>query len=148
MWQAYTGVELKKLRGHECDVTNVSFTNDGSRIVSVSDDDKCIKIWDAVTGADLTTVAIKTLAVSESYKFERNYSSAYIARFDKTLYGSRIISTITDKTIGVYDSVLCSKILEFEGTSEVTLVMLHNNGKLIITGGKDGTLSIWDITVY
>ena len=147
IWQAYTGIELKKLRGHAFDVTNVSFTNDGSRIVSISDEDKCIKIWDAVTGADLTAVAVKALSVSESYKFEKNYSSAYIARFDKNLYGSRIISISGEKTIAVYDSFLCSKILEFEGTSEVSLVLFHQDGERIISGCKDGNLSIWDITI-
>jgi WD40 repeat protein len=116
--------------------------------VSNSDEDKCVKIWDAVTGADLTAVGVKALSVSESYKFEKNYSSSYIARFDKDLYGSRIVSILGEKSIAVYDSFLCSKILEFEGTSEASLVLLHQDGKRIITGCKDGNLTIWDITVY
>ena len=45
MWDASTGVELKKLKGHTGQVNSVAFSCDGSRIVSGSQD-KSVRVWD------------------------------------------------------------------------------------------------------
>ena len=45
VWDASTGVELKKLKGHTGWVDSVAFSCDGSRIVSGSED-KSVRVWD------------------------------------------------------------------------------------------------------
>ena len=52
VWDASTGVELKKLKGHTCFINSVAFSNDGTRIVSGSYD-KSVQIWDALTSVEL-----------------------------------------------------------------------------------------------
>ena len=46
------GAALLELKGHTGEVTSVSFSPDGSRIVTGSDD-RTAKVWDARTGTAL-----------------------------------------------------------------------------------------------
>ena len=52
VWNAKTGEQLRKLRGHTNRVTSVAFSADGKRVVSGSDD-KSARVWDAKTGKQL-----------------------------------------------------------------------------------------------
>ena len=50
VWDAVSGeCVLGPLEGHTSSVSSVSFSGDGSRIVSGSDD-KTVRVWDAVAG--------------------------------------------------------------------------------------------------
>ena len=49
VWDAVTGEIINTLTGHSGSVTSVSFSPDGSRIVSGSQDNS-VRVWDAVTG--------------------------------------------------------------------------------------------------
>ena len=50
-----TGAEVLTLKGHTGCVTSASFSPDGSRVVTASDD-KTAKVWDARTGAEVLTL--------------------------------------------------------------------------------------------
>ena len=52
VWDASTGVELKKLKGHINTVNSVMFSRDGTQIVSGSDDCS-VRVWDVSTGVEL-----------------------------------------------------------------------------------------------
>ena len=52
VWDAGTGAELLRLKGHTGTVWGVAVTPDGARIVTGSDD-KTARVWDASTGAEL-----------------------------------------------------------------------------------------------
>jgi len=45
---------MRTLTGHSNRVNSVDFSRDGKRIVSGSDD-KLVKIWDTVTGAEVSS---------------------------------------------------------------------------------------------
>ena len=43
------------LKGHSSDVRSVAFSSDGTRIVSTGSNDKLVKIWNAETGAEVSS---------------------------------------------------------------------------------------------
>ena len=63
MWDAQTGAELLTLKGHTGTCHRASFSPDGTRIVTGSED-KTAKVWDAKTGAELLTLKGHTDSVS------------------------------------------------------------------------------------
>jgi WD40 repeat protein len=50
-----TGTLVRTLAGHSAAVSCVTFSADGTRIASVSDDDT-IKLWETATGQELLTL--------------------------------------------------------------------------------------------
>ena len=46
IWDAHTGVELKKFEGHKNSVLSAAYFPDGKRIVTASED-STVRIWDA-----------------------------------------------------------------------------------------------------
>ncbi|KAF7972326.1 hypothetical protein HWV62_18430 [Athelia sp. TMB] len=122
---------LQMLYGHDGPVTSVSFSPDGSRIVSGSTD-QTVRVWDAVTGrAALPPLEGHTGAVC---------SVAFSAD------GSRIVSGSADKTIRVWDALTGRALLPplegHEGT--VWSVSFSPDGRRIVSGSQDSTVRVWD----
>jgi hypothetical protein len=82
-------VVLYTLKGHEGPVNSVSFSPDGTRIVSGSND-ATIKLWDAATGEELRTLKVHENSVN-SVSFSPD--------------GMRIASGSHDSTIKLWDSI-------------------------------------------
>jgi eukaryotic-like serine/threonine-protein kinase len=51
-----TGEPMLVLQGHVCQLSNVEFSADGTRIISVSRCDFGVRIWDALSGQELVTL--------------------------------------------------------------------------------------------
>ena len=79
--------ETLTLKGHSEDVYSVSFSPDGKRIVSGSEDNT-LKVWDAQTGKETLTLKGHSSSVN-SVSFSPD--------------GNRIVSGSTDKTVKVWD---------------------------------------------
>jgi len=55
VWEVSSGTCLLTLKGHSCDVAAVSWSSDGSRICSGSDD--CtVRVWEVSSGKSMQTI--------------------------------------------------------------------------------------------
>tara|TARA_B110000858_G_scaffold77533_2_gene89892 strand:- start:163 stop:894 length:732 start_codon:yes stop_codon:yes gene_type:complete len=112
-------------------VHSVSFSPDGSRIVSGSVD-KTVRVWDSNTGALIRTLTGHTRPVM-SVSFSPD--------------GSRIVSGSSDDTVRVWDSNTGALIRTLTGhTSSVMSVSFSPDGTKIVSGSQDKTVRVWDIS--
>ena len=125
-----TNETLKTLYGHSFFVYSLSFSPDGSRIVSGSWD-KTIKIWDVNTGN-----CLKTLEGHSDYVWSVAFSPD----------GTKIISGSGDKTIKIWDANTGACIKTLKGHSDIVkAVAFSPDGKNIISGSDDKTIKIWGV---
>jgi WD40 repeat protein/serine/threonine protein kinase len=50
LWEPENGRPVKTLRGHTCNVSRVQFSTDGAQIISTSQCDSSVRVWDVLTG--------------------------------------------------------------------------------------------------
>jgi WD40 repeat protein len=113
-------------------INSLSYSPDGSRIVSGSDD-MTIRVWDAETGEVIKKLTGHSYAV---------YSVSF------SVDGSRIVSGGRDHTIRLWDAETRREINTFTGNRwEVTSVSISTDGSHIVSGGDDGTVRVWDAEV-
>ncbi|KAG8723865.1 hypothetical protein FRC09_001444 [Ceratobasidium sp. 395] len=115
----------------EKEVSSITVSNDGRRIVSCSDD-KTIRTWDAQTGAPL----FKPL--------EGHAGNITSVAFSPD--GRRIVSGSLDYTVRIWDAQTGASLLEpLEGhVGSVTSVAFSPDGRRIVSGSWDYTVRIWD----
>ena len=119
------------LRGHTSSVESASFSPDGKRIVSISDDNT-IRIWDSQTGKQIGQLP------------EGHTKKVSSASFSPD--GKHIVSASYDKTIRIWDTQTSKQIGQpFEGhTRPVNSVSFSPDGKRIVSASSDNTIRIWD----
>ena len=117
----------KVLRGHTRGVNSVSFSPDGSRIVSGSAD-YTVRVWDSQSGAELMRLNGHTYEVS-SVSFSPD--------------GTRIVSGSWDDTVRVWDVASGECVLTLM-SSWVESVAFSPDGRRIVSGSGTGQMSVWD----
>ena len=120
---------LKTLTGHKNWVKFVSFSPDGTKIVSASYD-YTIKIWDANTGTCLQTL-----------KGHKNWVRFVSYSPD----GRKIVSVSDDKKIKIWDANTGACLQTLTGhTSNVFSATYSLDGRKIVSASRDKTIKIWD----
>ena len=125
---AATGKPVANLRGHRRKVLSVSWSPDGDRIATRSED-ATARIWDASTGTSLFTLAghdgdVDSLAWSPD--------------------GERLITGSTDTTVRVWNVTSGECVATLEGHERgVSFVSWSPDGRRIVSSAS-GTLAIWD----
>ena len=119
----------KTLNGHTWEVTSISFSPDGSKIVSGSGD-KTVKIWDAHTGNCLQTLY-----------WDTDWINSVVFSPD----GTQIVSGSRDNTIKIWDATTGTCLETLIGhTSDVNSVAVSPDGRKIVSGSGDKIVKIWD----
>jgi WD40 repeat protein/tetratricopeptide (TPR) repeat protein len=130
VWDAATGTELKKLRGHDDWVTSAVWTPDGTRILGADGHSGRITLWDAETGRVLSSwVAsdsdkVTNMAISPDGKW--------------TALGAE------NGIITVWDAGSGAELVTFQAHDGVMSVAFSPDSRRLVSGGGDGTIKVWE----
>ena len=114
---------------HEAEVWSVTFSPDGKRIATASQD-KTAKVWDAATGELLLTLTGHTESVNGIV-----YSPD----------GKRIATSSDDHTAKVWDAATGEELLTLSGhTDWVYRIAFNPDGTRLATASNDKTAKVWD----
>jgi WD40 repeat protein len=111
----------------------LAFSPDGRRLVAGAEENT-VKIWDVQTGEELK-------------KFIGHRGDVWAAAFSPDPGGRWVASAGEDSTVKVWDSQTGTLVRSFRGhTGVVTTVAFSPDGKLLVSGIRDGTVKVWDVT--
>jgi dipeptidyl aminopeptidase/acylaminoacyl peptidase len=121
--------ETLTLEGHFGIIESVTFSPDGKRLASASQD-KTVKLWNLGTGEEIYTLEGHTDAVN-SVAFSPD--------------GKRVVSGSRDHTIRVWDTATAQEVLSLVGhRGSVRSVVFSLDGKRIASASEDRTVRVWD----
>jgi WD40 repeat protein len=110
-------------------VEDVSFGNDASWFVTVSDDNK-VRVINTETGAERFRMS------------HTNFTQEVVISND----GEWIASTGYDRVVRVWDSITGNQVLEIPLSANGSAIAFNQDGTRIVAADEDGNVSIWDIS--
>ncbi|ODV83766.1 hypothetical protein CANARDRAFT_202344 [[Candida] arabinofermentans NRRL YB-2248] len=130
LWDMQAGESIKRLVGHTDDVLSVSISNTSRQIVS-SSRDKTVKVWNAL-GQCAATLQSHSDWVN-AVKFSPSEPTT-------------VLSASSDKKVKAWDTADYKVTADFIGhTGYVSCITISPDGSLCASGGKDGTIILWDM---
>lgn len=141
LWDVETGHCLHICQGHTDWVWSVAFSPDGCLLASAGNDD-CINLWDAGTGQFLTTLHAHTDTV-HAVAFSPDGRMLASASADQTirLWDVRARACLRPDTV----HALRSHPPLAGHTDRVRTLVFSPDEQLLISGGDDRTVRIWEV---
>ena len=145
VWDATTGKDLLKLKGHGDLVMSVAFSPDGKRLATAGGEDY-VKLWDAATGKERHTL---------KGKFGKyvGYNCATFRPDGKLVAGGGSADDSDDvdeffEFITLWDPSTgkVTRTLWGQKTDDIYSVAFNPNGKRLATGSENGTVTVWDVS--
>jgi WD40 repeat protein len=126
LWDAATGIKLRRFEGHTDDVHGLEFSPDGTRIVSGSAD-KTVKLWDLNSGREIRNFAGHVGPI-EKVSFDADGTKILSQGFD----GSRIVwDTTTGLQVQPMDAVVWNSSLVGSGDERWRILPYKNSIRVI-----------------
>lgn len=129
LMDASTGKELHRLEQHTGQITQVTFSADGQRLLTASNDGSVV-IWDSATGQPVRTLKGHSQPVRDA---------------DFSTDSSRVLDCSNDGTVVEWNVKTGKPLLTLEAPNKIraTSVAYSRDESLIVAGLADGTLQIW-----
>jgi WD40 repeat protein len=121
--------ERMVLKGHKSSLWSASFSPDGRRIVTASEDNTA-RVWDAQTGEVI-------------HIFEGHTGSVRTAVFSPD--GQRVVTASTDHTARVWNLETGKQSAILEHGAAVRSAVFSPDGRRIVTASDDKTARVWDV---
>jgi len=111
----------------------LAFSSDGQRLVG-GGEKRTVKIWDVQTGQELQTL-------------HGHSGDVWAAAFSPVDDGRWVASAGEDSTVKVWDSRSGELVHNFRGhTGIVSSLAFTPNGRLLVTGSRDQTVKVWNVS--
>jgi guanine nucleotide-binding protein subunit beta-2-like 1 protein len=133
LWDLSKGKTSRRFVGHKKDVLSVAFSADNRQIVSGSRD-KTIKLWNTLGEC--------------KYTIDEQGHTEWVScvRFSPNPKNPIIVSAGWDKFVKVWNLANCKLLRSFGGhTGYINTVTVAPDGSLCASGGKDGSVKLWDL---
>lgn len=131
VWDVARGQELAKLDGHLSLVSAVALNGDGSKAMT-GGFDGAVVWWDAVKATEIRRL--------EGVELKAVHAVALVP-------GKKLAVIAADRQVIMWDFSTGEVRAKWEAHAvSVTVVSAAEDGKLILTGGDDGRVKVWDAT--
>ena len=126
IWDANSGKKIRSFKGHRGSVLHLILDRTGESLLSGGSDDK-VNFWDLRTG-----------------KLLINFRKNKLVGMDYNEQHGLIVAGSTDNSIEIRHMKNGESYRELM-VENLTSIAFSGNGKMLITGGKDFSASVWDI---
>lgn len=131
VWDASSGRQIHKMRGHTGAVLGVAFSRDGSRVASASQD-RTARIWSVGAGTEQTVLPRENTPV---------------LRVTFSADGQMLATALGDGRIRLWEAGTGAPLQDLQGHSgPVFAIAFSPSGRTLISGGRDGSIRLWDVT--
>jgi RNA polymerase sigma factor (sigma-70 family) len=134
LWDAATGKEQQRFRGHTGRIFAVAISADG-KMVATGSEDRTIRLWDAATAQELRCL--------DGHRNHEGKINAVAFSPD----GKMLASASDDRTIRLWEVATGRETHQLLGHQQaVRSVAFTPAGKTLVSASADGTIRLWDVT--
>jgi WD40 repeat protein/uncharacterized protein YjbI with pentapeptide repeats len=130
VWDARTGVELRRCTGHTGGVTSAVFSADGRRVLTTSHD-RTARLWETDSGREVR-------------RFAGHGASVFTGALSPD--GRLAVTAGRDNTARLWDATTGEQLHRLQGHRDwLTSAVFTRDGQSVVTAGRDGTVRLWEV---